>query len=108
MIELSVIRDFVAIFGVIVGFTYYVLTIRNQNRARQAQLFTTLSNTYTNYDGWLRNRDLMNMEWVDYDDFEKKYGSDTNPIAYAQRLTMWSTPLTRKPWVLRLYSVMMT
>ena len=39
MIELSVIRDLVAIFGVIAGFSYYVVTVRNQNRARQAQLF---------------------------------------------------------------------
>jgi len=28
MIELSIIRDLVAIFGVIAGFTYYVMTVR--------------------------------------------------------------------------------
>jgi hypothetical protein len=27
----------------------------------------------------------MNMEWTDYDDFERKYGSDFNPDNYAKR-----------------------
>jgi len=29
MIELSVVRDLVAIFGVMAGFTYYAVTVRN-------------------------------------------------------------------------------
>jgi len=32
----------------------------------------------------------MYMEWTDYEDFEKKYGSNNNPVAYAQRTTAWS------------------
>jgi hypothetical protein len=31
------------------------------------------------------------MEWDDYDDFEKKYGSNTNPISYAQRLSTFTS-----------------
>ena len=31
----------------------------------------------------------MNMDWKDYDDFEKKYGSDNNPEAYTKRITSW-------------------
>ena len=49
MMELSLIRDLVAIFGVIAGFSYYVLTVRNarknqrlQLETRQAQLFMQL------------------------------------------------------------------
>ncbi len=33
MIELSVARDLVAIFGVIGGFSYYVMTVRNARKA---------------------------------------------------------------------------
>jgi hypothetical protein len=33
MVELSVIRDLLAIFGVIAGFSYYVLTVRNANHS---------------------------------------------------------------------------
>ena len=35
MVELTVIRDLAAIAGVIIGLSYYMLTIRNQNKARQ-------------------------------------------------------------------------
>jgi hypothetical protein len=38
MIELSVIRDLVAIFGVIAGFSYYVLTVRNAQKTRELTL----------------------------------------------------------------------
>jgi len=31
---LQVVRDLVAIFGVIAGFSYYVMTVRNVNKAR--------------------------------------------------------------------------
>ena len=47
MIELSVIRDLVAIFGVIAGLSYYLITVRNQNRARQAQLLMNIYNALT-------------------------------------------------------------
>ena len=33
-VTLQIVRDVVAIFGVIAGFSYYVLTVRNSQRAR--------------------------------------------------------------------------
>ena len=51
MIEISMIRDLVAIFGVIAGISYYVLTVRATKRnqdlqleTRQAQLFMQMFN----------------------------------------------------------------
>ena len=35
MIELSVIRDLVAIFGVLAGFSYYVMTVRSQQKNQE-------------------------------------------------------------------------
>lgn len=35
--------------------------------------------------------ELMNMEWKDYDDFERKYGSDKNPDNYAKRMSVWTS-----------------
>lgn len=35
---LQVVRDLVAIFGVIAGFSYYVLTVRNAQRTRELAL----------------------------------------------------------------------
>ena len=50
MIELSVIRDLVAIFGVIAGLTYYMTTVRNQNRTRRAQLYMQIFNRLSSLD----------------------------------------------------------
>ena len=94
MVELSIIRDFVAIFGVIAGFSYYVLTVRNQQKTqrtaeqnRQIQLLMEFTATE---EGSKRIVELLKMEWTDYDDFERKYGSDNNPDNYAKRTQMWS------------------
>ena len=38
MIEISMVRDLVAIFGVIAGFSYYVLVVRNAQRTREMSL----------------------------------------------------------------------
>jgi len=39
-VTLQMVRDVVAIFGVIAGFTYYVLTVRNSQRMQKMQLET--------------------------------------------------------------------
>ena len=95
MIELSVIRDLVAIFGVIAGFSYYVLTVRNARRgqraadeARQLESVMRMS-SMIDFGSAKAFIELLNMEWDDYDDFERKYGSDNNPENYAKRLTTW-------------------
>lgn len=96
MIELGMIRDIVAIFGVIAGFTYYVMTVRNAQRnqqhqleTRQAQLFTQLALGITTTEGMRKYMEVLNWEWEDYHDFEMKYGSDNNPQAFAMRMSIW-------------------
>jgi hypothetical protein len=95
MIEISVIRDLVAIFGVIAGFTYYVLTVRNAQKGqrtadetRQLQTVMQLS-SMASYEGSKIYIELLNMEWNDYEDFERKYGSDTNTDNFAKRQAIW-------------------
>jgi hypothetical protein len=34
--------------------------------------------------------EIMNYEWKDYEDFEKKYGSDNNVEAASKRYSLWS------------------
>jgi hypothetical protein len=84
MAELSVIRDFVAIFGVIAGFTYYVLTVRNQRKARQAQLLTGLYETYRSPEFSKMQLGVLRMDCTNYDDFHEKYGPDADLEGYAQ------------------------
>ena len=38
-----------------------------------------LVNSYASYDGNLRAIKLLNLEWSDYNDWEKKYSRQVNP-----------------------------
>ena len=112
MIELTTIRDLVAIFGVIAGFSYYVLTvrtnqknqeisIRNQELAlysqeltrkaqeqalltRQAQLFMPIYAKFHDREFMKAFIDVMvSWEWESFEDFQRKYGIE-NLDAYSR------------------------
>ena len=89
MIELSVIRDFVAIFGVIAGFSYYVMTVRMNQRTIRINLTNDLVQRFGTEDFITKVTELMYMEWENYDDFERKYGSDVNRENYITRMVVW-------------------
>jgi hypothetical protein len=88
------IRDLVAIFGVIAGFSYYVLTVRNAQRsqrmAEESRQIQVISSYFLSEGDYRTIIELMNMEWKDYDEFERKYGSDNNPGNYAKRQYIWN------------------
>ena len=75
--------------GVCIAAIYYVMTLRASERNRRIQLVSQISNDLINFEGYSKYFDLLNMEWTDYDDFEKKYGSDFNVHAASQRFSVW-------------------
>ena len=88
MIELSVIRDLVAIFGVIAGLSYYILTVRNANKARWKDVLLQRINTVDDdfYSKW-RTYALGGIntyeEWLKYDEeHPEAYGF----ISYASQM----------------------
>ena len=85
MVELSVIRDLVAIFGVIAGFSYYVMTVRNQSRSRQAQMFMQLYGNYMTTEYITYVSEALRMEYTDYDDFQKKYSRLPQRLPYTKQ-----------------------
>jgi hypothetical protein len=96
VVELSLIRDFLACFGVVAGFSYYVLTVRasqnNMRRTLETRQISLIDNIVTRSMGahGFRNFfELMRYEWTDYADFEKKYGSENNLEATAKRFAVW-------------------
>jgi len=103
MVELSIIRDLVAIFGVIAGFSYYVLTVRNSQRmqeltlksqeestkARQTQLFMQIFQDINSEKSWETWLELVKCSYNDYDDFVHKYDSDVNPENWRKRMRFW-------------------
>ena len=86
MVELAflqVVRDIVAIGGVVAGFTYYVITIRNQSRTRQAQLLMNLYESYRSTESRRQSLEIHSWKWKDPNDFFEKYGQQVNPDARA-------------------------
>lgn len=58
--------------------------------ARKLSFVTSITNQLLSESGQRTYGELMNMEWKDYDDFEKKYGSDNNLDNYAKRMSVWN------------------
>jgi hypothetical protein len=82
--------------GILVGIFYYVMTIRANKRNQEIslknqQLRTAYSvfDIYRDEKEYLKWLEVMQMEWVDYDDFTEKYGSRTNPEMEAKWGTMF-------------------
>ena len=84
--------------GVCIAAIFYVLNLRISQRnmrqtleTRKLQFVTSITNQQLSEEGQRRYGELLNMEWKDYDDFEKKYGSDYNLDNYAKRMNVWKT-----------------
>ena len=73
------IRDLVAIFGVIAGFTYYILTVRNAQKARQAQMFSQLYQTRFSPEGIYRFWRIMLLTFDSFEDYLQKWGPYEHP-----------------------------
>jgi len=83
MVDISLIRDLVAIAGVLIALTYYILTLRNQKRTRQAQLLMGLYESYRSPESRRRSMDIQLWEWETSDEFFDRYSYVVNPDAWA-------------------------
>jgi hypothetical protein len=81
----------VGALGVGVAAFYYVMNLREQSRNRRIAMTQNLIQTINSVDAIKIQGELLNMEWKDYDDFEKKYGSDNNLDNYAKRFFFFYT-----------------
>ena len=84
--------------GLLVGIFYYIMTLQNTRRnqqmqleARKTQMYTQIYSMLLQTESLVEYGELLNWEWEDYGDFERKYGSDNNVLAYAKRTRIWST-----------------
>lgn len=79
MLELAVLRDTVAILGVFAGLTYYVIIVRNAQKARRTDTFMRLYQSSYSPETHRNFWELMRLEWDDFGDFMTRYGFATNP-----------------------------
>ncbi len=94
MVELSVIRDIVAILGALVAFSYYILELRNQNKQKNAQMYLEYFDKLMSEPLKSKMKEVMTWEWEDYDDFEEKYGKLPN------NESIWSMDSNSPPMIL--------
>ena len=90
MIELGMIRDIVAITGVFIALTYYVMTVQNAQKARKTQLLMQLKMKQLDLELIQNYQELLKNEWIDFNDFTQKYDSTDNPQHYAKRYQVFS------------------
>ena len=101
MVDLALLQSISYIagaLGVCIGGLSFAFNMRASQRnmkqtleTRKLQFVTSITNQLNSEEGHRRYTELMNMEWKDYDDFERKYGSDYNLDNAAKRFCVWGT-----------------
>jgi len=92
MVDISLLQSLsyvAAAIGVCVAAFYYMMMLRINQRNMRITLTNNLMQSWQSYENQRRWGELLNMEWRDYDDFEKKYGSDNNLDNFALRQSMF-------------------
>ena len=81
--------------GLTASIIYYATIMRNANETqrlqletRRMQLIMDIDQEMKSYETYNKIIELINMEWENYDDFERKYGSDNNPDNFAKRYSV--------------------
>jgi len=73
--------------GVSIGLAaiYYMMTLRNQSKTRQTQLFMQIYDRYMDKEFQALEAEILNQWiWEDFDDFFSKYGAAADPEAYGK------------------------
>ena len=89
MVQIEYLPIVLTGIGIIVAIVYYTLTLRNQSKTRQAQLFMQLFDRYSR-EVWRDGYELFQMEWTSMDDFFQKYDSSVNMDNFEKRYKLWS------------------
>ena len=88
MVTVETVLDVIPVVSLVVVLAYYTITVRNQNKTRQAQLLMGLYDTYRSREFRANVTELRSQEWTDFDDFWEKYGEENNPEAWTSWLSV--------------------
>ena len=79
---IQTLLTYLTLISVPVGVLYHIMTLRNQSRTRQAQMFMQLYQRTIDEESNRRWNQHMGLKWHDYDDYERKYGAKSDrPIS---------------------------
>jgi hypothetical protein len=80
MVDIQTVSIAIASAGVFVAAIYYVLQIRHQSRMRQTDLVVRLYSAFSGKELQEAYFEVRQLEFVDYDDFMKKYRMPSKSI----------------------------
>jgi hypothetical protein len=107
MLDVQTIGVLVTAASVSIAAIYYMLTLKTNQKnlsmnleTRQSQFMSQISDEINSLENWKIAWELLGMEWTDWEDFEKKYGSSCNPEAAARRFSLFSK-LDNVGWLLK-------
>jgi len=75
MVDIQTVSIAIASAGVFAAAIYYILQLRHQSKVRQTDLTMRMYTSWVSEEltkPWLK---VWNLEFTDYDDFKKKYGT---------------------------------
>ena len=75
MVDVQTVSIAIASAGVFAAAIYYIFQIRHQTRLRQTNLVIRLYSTFASEDHRTAGKKVIWINYKDYDDFVKKYGS---------------------------------
>ena len=76
--------------GIIVSILYYSNVLRNSEKTRKAQLVSRLRELmWASEEDIATSYELLEMEWKDFEDFDRKYDSTVNIENSSKRFKIW-------------------
>lgn len=87
LITLQTISQIASSTGVVLGVIYYINNLREQTKNRRVTLAAQLLSSINSEAGQRKYFELMSMQWIDFEDFRRKYDSSVNPENYIKRYT---------------------
>ena len=69
MVTAENLLDILPLVSLVVVLAYYALTVRNQNKTRQAQLLMGLYENYRSLEFRKMCHEIGSWEWTDFEDF---------------------------------------
>jgi hypothetical protein len=91
MVDLQLVGVLVTATSVTIAAIYYIINLRETTRNRKVTLTSNLLQSMFSEEGLKRHISLLNMQWVDFDDFVKKYDSKVNEENYVKRTVFVTT-----------------
>jgi hypothetical protein len=90
MVSLEVVAILLSGISISASLFYYANVLQNANKTRQAQLFMDLYRTYRDPVFRKQYDEILNMRYIDFDDFWSKYGEQSNSEAWTTFQTVAS------------------